>query len=243
MHPSLAPATMTRTVATPAPTPPTMMMEGGLLSVPKVSQVPSSARPTLPPRRHHLLQLSQLRMLPPPPQRALFTLFDSFTTNGKTISINIPLSSSSISMNQSSTTLREANHHKPYLSFENAKYEFSCANESEGTMSFLCARAFHPDPKEDGKWISTRTWHRLKKPAGTPTLKECRCKAKLFVWVNKSANRDVAIILHPHECGKRKIFAATTAIPQHRTTSRSTTAAHDDVDRKRKLSRLRLIVE
>ena len=67
-------------------------------------------------------------------------------------------------------------------------------------MTFLCPKAPHPDPKKDGKWISKQSWYR-KKPAGTPSFKECRCKAKLLVIVSKSENRDVAILLHPHDCG------------------------------------------
>ncbi len=78
-------------------------------------------------------------------------------------------------------------------------YEYSHENGSAGIITFVCPRA--PHPKKDGKWISTRSWHRLERPAGTPSLKDCRCKAKLLVMVSKSENRDVAILLHPHECG------------------------------------------
>ena len=79
------------------------------------------------------------------------TLAAGFPTNDKTISIHIPVSSSS--------TLRAAGHHIPYLSFENFTYEYSHADESAGIFTFLCPRAPHPDPKKDVMWISTRSWY------------------------------------------------------------------------------------
>ena len=103
--------------------------------------------------------------------------------------------------------LKASGHHHPYRCFENYNYQFSNANDKDGTMVFLCNRAHHPNGKDE--WISnTSAWYRSRnKEAKTkPELKNLNikdfcCTARLLVKVDISSNRDFASLTHPHECG------------------------------------------
>jgi len=138
------------------------------------------------------------------------TLNSGFPINDRTITIDIPSSSSSNSAANTKkpiSMLKASGHHHPYRCFENYNYRFSNANDKDGTMVFLCDRARHPNGKDE--WISnTSAWYRSRnKEAKTkPELKnlnieDFRCTARLLVKVDISSNRDFASLTHPHECG------------------------------------------
>ena len=67
-----------------------------------------------------------------------------------------------------------------YLCFDEYGYRFSTANDSDGTIAFLCDRARHP--RDDSAWISNvPAWCRLKKALGvSKNLNQCRCKGNLL---------------------------------------------------------------
>ena len=134
------------------------------------------------------------------------TLAEGFPVNNRTITIEIPSSASRDSCanaksRKSKSMLVATGHHLLYLCFEEYGYRFSTANDSDGTIAFLCDRARHP--RDNSAWISNvPAWYRLKKALGvSKNLNQCRCKGKLLVVVSKSDNRDWAFLTQPHECG------------------------------------------
>ena len=63
-------------------------------------------------------------------------------------------------------------------------------------MTLVCGRA-----KYDNVWYSSRQWYRKNNENNKQAkIEECRCKGTLYVLVSKFENRDVACLLHPHEC-------------------------------------------
>jgi hypothetical protein len=126
------------------------------------------------------------------------TLSLGFPTNDNN-DRTITLSNSGAATTDEESTLRALGHHLPYLSFENYKYEFLSEKKKVRVraMTLVCGRA-----KYGNVWYSSRQWYRKNDENNKQAkIEECRCKGTLYVLVSKFENRDVACLLHPHECG------------------------------------------
>ena len=162
------------------------------------------------------------------------TLASGFPTNGRTITLEFPLpcSAAAVSVSTTEPKLEVSGHFQPYKNFENYRYEYSTANDTNGTIVMLCGKASYIDKVGSTRWVSLSTWRTKNKENKNPTtLDKCRCKGRLVVLVSKDENQDWVSLAIRHDCdgGVRKV-ARTAACGGGGIVAQETVDAHTASD-------------